>query len=145
MLDAASNWRARRRRALCLQTPNGKPVSLRKTRSSVLSLAAAARAISASVRRRTSRRSGEISTTRQVPGTPAGGGRPTDPRWTERRLVPLAPRTLERLEEITAKIRSHGGMNLEPMQVAALLLERTTEQLGGDEAKELVDAALSRR
>ena len=35
-------------------------------------------------------------------------------------------------------------MNLEPMQVAALLLERTTEQLGGDEAKEFVDAALSR-
>ena len=30
---------------------------------------------------------------------PAGGGRRTDPRWTERRLVPLAPRTLERLEE----------------------------------------------
>jgi DNA-damage-inducible protein J len=23
---------------------------------------------------------------------PAGGGRPTDPRWTERRLIPLAPR-----------------------------------------------------
>jgi len=66
-------------------------------------------------------------------------------RWTERRLVPLAPRTLERLEEITAKIRSHGAVNLEPMQVAALLLERTTEQLSGDEAEELVDAALSRR
>src|SRR5256885_11719861 len=31
---------------------------------------------------------------------PSGGGRPTDPRWTERRLVPLAPRTLERLEQI---------------------------------------------
>ena len=26
---------------------------------------------------------------------PVGGGRSTDPRWTERRLVPLAPRTLE--------------------------------------------------
>jgi hypothetical protein len=25
---------------------------------------------------------------------PQGGGRPTDPRWTERRLVPLAPQTL---------------------------------------------------
>ena len=76
--------------------------------------------------------------------TPAGGGRPTDPRWTERRLVRLAPRTLERLEEITAKIRSHGAVNLEAMQVAALLLERTTEQLSGDEAEELVEA-LSRR
>ena len=28
---------------------------------------------------------------------PAGGGRPIDPQWTERRLLPLAPRTLERL------------------------------------------------
>ena len=26
---------------------------------------------------------------------PARGGRPTDPRWTERRLVPLAPQTLD--------------------------------------------------
>ncbi len=69
---------------------------------------------------------------------PAGGGRPTDPRWTERRLVPLAPRTLERLEEITAKVREHGVANLEPMQLAALLLEKTTEQLSRDEAEELV-------
>ena len=69
---------------------------------------------------------------------PAGGGRPTDPGWTERRLVPLAPRTLERLEEITARVREHGVVNLEPMQLAALLLEKTTEQLSGDEAEELV-------
>jgi hypothetical protein len=68
---------------------------------------------------------------------PARGGRPTDPRWTERRLVPLAPRTLERLEEITLKVREHGGMSLEPMQLAALLLERTTEQLSEEEAEEL--------
>src|SRR2546422_8505299 len=47
---------------------------------------------------------------------PSGGGRPTDPRWTERRLVPLAPRTLERLEQIAAKIREHGGVSVEPMR-----------------------------
>ena len=69
---------------------------------------------------------------------PAGGGRPTDPRWTERRLVPLAPRTLERLEAITEKVRERSGVNVEPMQLAALLLEKTTEQLSEDEAKELV-------
>jgi hypothetical protein len=69
---------------------------------------------------------------------PSGGGRRTDPRWTERRLVPLARRTLKRLEEITAKVREHGGVNVEPMQLAALLLEKTTEQLSEDEAKELV-------
>ena len=68
---------------------------------------------------------------------PRGGGRPTDPRWTVRRLVPLAPRTLKRLEEITARIRKH-GVNMEPMQLAALLLERTTERLRQGEAEDLV-------
>lgn len=68
---------------------------------------------------------------------PAGGGRPTDPRWTERRLVPLAPRTLERLEAIAAKVREHDGVNVEPMQLAALLLEKTTEQISEDEVKDL--------
>jgi len=68
---------------------------------------------------------------------PAGGGRPTDPAWTERRLVPLAPRTLKKLEEISAKVREH-GMNVEPMQLAALLIEKTTEQLSEDQAEDLV-------
>ena len=65
---------------------------------------------------------------------PAGGGRPTDPGWTERRLVPLAARTLQRLEEITAKVRK-GGVNVEPMQLAALLLEKTTEDLSEEQAE----------
>ena len=69
---------------------------------------------------------------------PAGGGRATDPRWTKRRLVPLAPQTLGRLEEIAAKVREHGGLKVEPMQLAGLLLERTTEQLSENEAEELV-------
>jgi hypothetical protein len=69
---------------------------------------------------------------------PAGGGRSTDPRWTERRLVPLAPRTLERLEAITEKVRERSGVNVEPMQLAALLLEKTTEPLSEDETKDLV-------
>jgi hypothetical protein len=69
---------------------------------------------------------------------PSGGGRSTDPRWTERRLVPLAPRTLRRLEQIAAKVRQHGGVSVEPMQLAALLLERTAEHLGEEEAEDLV-------
>ena len=69
---------------------------------------------------------------------PAGGGRPTDPSWTERRLVPLAPRTLARLEELTARVRERGGVSVGPMQLAALLLERTTEQLSEDQAEALV-------
>ena len=69
---------------------------------------------------------------------PSGGGRPTDPRWTERRLVPLASETLERLEKITARIRDEGDVSLEPMQLAALLLEKTTEQLSERDARVLV-------
>ncbi len=69
---------------------------------------------------------------------PPGGGRPTDPRWTERRLVPLAPQTLARLEKITAKVREHRGVNVEPMQIAALILEKTTAQLSEDEVGDLM-------
>src|SRR5437867_5626006 len=69
---------------------------------------------------------------------PAGGGRGTDPRWTERRLVPLAPRTLQRLDELTARVREHSGVRVQPMQLAALLLEKATEQLDEQEADDLV-------
>ena len=69
---------------------------------------------------------------------PSGGGRPTDPNWTERRLVPLAPRTLARLEEIATRVRGQGGASVEPMQLAALLLERTTEDLSANEAASLI-------
>jgi hypothetical protein len=68
---------------------------------------------------------------------PSGGGRPTDPSWTERRLLPLTPKTLKKLEEISARVREH-GMNLEPMQLAALLVEKTAEQLCEEEAEDLV-------
>jgi len=68
---------------------------------------------------------------------PSGGGRPTDPSWTERRLLPLAPKTLKKLEEISAKAREH-GISVEPMQLAALLIEKTAEQLSDEEAEDLV-------
>src|SRR6266540_913016 len=68
---------------------------------------------------------------------PSGGGRPTDPSWTERRLLPLAPKTLKKLEAISARVREH-GMNVEPMQLAALLIEKTAEQLSEEEAENLV-------
>jgi hypothetical protein len=68
---------------------------------------------------------------------PSGGGRPTDPAWTERRLLPLAPKTLKKLEEVSAKVREH-GVNVEPMQLAALLVEKTAERLSEEEAKDLV-------
>jgi hypothetical protein len=56
---------------------------------------------------------------------PAGAGRATDPDWTERRLVPLAPRTLKRLEAITEGMKARSGVSVEPMQLAALLLDKT--------------------
>jgi hypothetical protein len=52
---------------------------------------------------------------------PEGGGRPTDPSWSEQRLVRLSPKTLEQLEQLAAQ--AHAS----PMQVAALLLERAVQ------------------
>src|SRR2546425_13251186 len=60
---------------------------------------------------------------------PAGGGGPTDPRGTERRLVPLAPETPERPEQITTRGREHGANNGETKQLPAPLLEKTAKQL----------------
>ena len=71
---------------------------------------------------------------------PPGGGRATDPRWTERRLVPLAPRTLRRLDEIATKVREHSGVHVEPMQLAAILLEKTTEGLDEADAEVLLSS-----
>jgi hypothetical protein len=69
---------------------------------------------------------------------PAGGGRPTDPSWTKKRLVRLKPRTLQHLEKLRTKVLGLHGVKIEVMQLAALLLEKTTEQLSEDEAAELV-------
>ena len=52
---------------------------------------------------------------------PEGGGRATDPSWSEQRLVRLSPKTLEQLEKLAAQ--THAS----PMQVAALLLERAVQ------------------
>jgi hypothetical protein len=70
---------------------------------------------------------------------PTGGGRATDPHWTERRLLPLAPATLKRLEELAKRIRSDRGITIEPMQLAALLLEKAAERIGDAEAQKLVE------
>jgi len=52
---------------------------------------------------------------------PEGGGRATDPSWSEQRLVRLSPKTLEQLEKLAEQTRAS------PMQVAALLLERAVQ------------------
>jgi hypothetical protein len=52
---------------------------------------------------------------------PEGGGRSTDPSWSEQRLVRLSPKTLKRLENLAEQ--AHAS----PMQIAALLLERAVQ------------------
>ena len=76
---------------------------------------------------------------------PSGGGRATDPNWTERRLVPLTPGTLARLEELAATIREQSRVAIEPMQLAGLLLEKTTEQVSDAEAEKLLRPRSARR
>jgi hypothetical protein len=58
---------------------------------------------------------------------PEGGGRPTDPSWSEQRLVRLSPSTLQQLEKLAEK--AHAS----PMQVAALLLEKAVQTALGQE------------
>ena len=52
---------------------------------------------------------------------PEGGGGPTDPSWSEQRLVRLSPQTLEYLEKLAEQTQAS------PMQVAAILLERAAQ------------------
>jgi hypothetical protein len=58
---------------------------------------------------------------------PEGGGRATDPSWSEQRLVRLSPKTLGQLEKLGAQ--AHAA----PMQVAAQLLEQAVQTLVGQE------------
>ena len=59
---------------------------------------------------------------------PGGGGRATDPDWTEQRLVRLKPKTLKRLERLAEHLSAE-GRRLAPMQLAALLLEKASEDV----------------
>jgi len=58
---------------------------------------------------------------------PEGGGRATDPSWTEQRLVRLSPRTFQRLEKLANRT------NVTPMQAAALLLEKAVDKAVGEQ------------
>ena len=70
---------------------------------------------------------------------PSRGGRATDPSWTERRLIPLSPSTLRRLEELA------GRLNVSPLQVAALLLEKTVDELREDDLRGLATVTSGRK
>ena len=66
---------------------------------------------------------------------PPGGGRATDPSWTERRLVPLAAGTLASLEQLAGKMRKDHGIVIAPLQLAALLVEHAVGSVGEHEAE----------
>ncbi len=66
---------------------------------------------------------------------PPGGGRATNPEWTERRLIPLSQQTLQRLEEMAESLR------VAPLQVAAMLLEQAVSNVGREAISELREPA----
>lgn len=69
---------------------------------------------------------------------PPGGGRPTDPSWSDKRLVPIAPRTLDRLQRMAKRLYEDTGLRVEPMQLAAILLETTIESIDAEHADPLM-------
>lgn len=69
---------------------------------------------------------------------PPGGGRARDRGWTMKRLIPIRPETLARLEKLAIEVSALVDYRVEPLQVAALLIERDLEAFSKDE---LVEAA----
>lgn len=68
------------------------------------------------------------------------GGRPTDPDWTIRRVVPFKADGWAELEEIAARLTAR-GRSVSPAQLAALLIERGLADLEEGLARD-GDAAL---
>lgn len=68
------------------------------------------------------------------------GGRPTDPDWTVRRVVPFRADGWAELEQLSARLTS-SGRSVSPAQLAALLIERGLADLEAGIARE-GDAAL---
>ncbi len=58
----------------------------------------------------------------------SSGGRPTDPEWSVRRVVPFKKEGWRELERL-AEVCRHEGQKVSPSQLAALLVERGLEDL----------------
>lgn len=56
--------------------------------------------------------------------TPTTGGRGRDPGWTAKRLMPVRRETLARLQELARVVSQIVEYRVEPLQVAALIVER---------------------
>ena len=73
------------------------------------------------------------------------GGRARDPEWTQKRLLPFRPETLTRLQELSARVTEIVEFRVEPLQIAALLVERDLDRLDDREVVEAVAAAARKR
>jgi hypothetical protein len=62
------------------------------------------------------------------------GGRPTDPDWDIRRLVPFRKEGWQQLEQL-AKRCEQEGQRVSPSQLAAFLIERGLESLKGSSGR----------
>ena len=71
---------------------------------------------------------------------PKGGGRATDPNWKTKRLVPLAEQTLRRLEQVSRDIEKKHHVRVQPLQIAALLLGKVTENIADEDIEQIVDS-----
>lgn len=76
---------------------------------------------------------------------PARGGRARDPRWTMKRLIPIKPETLARLEKLANEVSRLVEYRVEPLQVAAVLIERNLEHMSESELVEAVASGDPRR
>ncbi len=74
-----------------------------------------------------------------------GGGRARDPRWTLKRLMPVRPETLARLQAVAAQVSEIVEFRVEPLQVAALLVERDLDRLDDREVIDAVTSAARKR
>ncbi len=59
--------------------------------------------------------------------TPQGGGRATNPNWKNQRLIRLSPEMLQLLRELAEELLKKNDVKIEPMQLAALLLQQTLD------------------
>lgn len=67
----------------------------------------------------------------------SSGGRPTDPEWSVRRIVPFKNRAWQELERLAAQCGDQ-GQRVSPSQLAALLIERGLEELRKSQAKAIL-------
>jgi hypothetical protein len=74
-----------------------------------------------------------------------GGGRARDPEWTQKRLLPFRPETLARLQVLSARVSAIVEFRVEPLQIAALLVERDLDRLDDREVVEAVTSAARNR